>query len=91
LLENGNPAINASKGAGHKGSDPAREDIRASKSISGTARRRKMSKKRNDPQIKPVEEWTVKEWEAAYNVLMKRFEKLREYMRLAMVQLSKAI
>jgi len=50
-----------------------------------------MVKQRNDPKVKPVEEWGVKEWEAAYNVLLKKHESLRNSMRMALAHLNKAI
>ena len=50
-----------------------------------------MAKKRNAPKIKPVEEWGAKEWEAAYNVLTRKYEALREAMRISLKYLNKAI
>jgi len=39
---------------------------------------------------KPIEEWGVKEWEAAYSSLNNKFDKLRNSMRLALNLLQKA-
>jgi len=50
-----------------------------------------MGLKRNDPKPKPIEEWTAKEWEVAYNLLMHKHEALRDRMRKAINQLSTAI
>jgi len=50
-----------------------------------------MVKKRNDHKEKPVDEWGVKEWETAYSVLTRKYERLREHMRLALQQLNKSI
>ena len=41
-------------------------------------------------EAKPVEEWTAKEWEIAYNNLNAKFEKLRNHMRLGLNLLNKA-
>ena len=50
-----------------------------------------MGLKRNDPRPKPIEEWTAKEWEVAYNLLAKKHEDLRDRMRRAIMQLNAAI
>lgn len=50
-----------------------------------------MGTKRNDVKPKPVEEWTVKEWEIAYNLLMQKHEELRRVMRKALQYLNAAI
>jgi len=49
-----------------------------------------MPSKRNQPEVKAVEEWTAKEWETAYNLLVKKYDKLRDHMRVALNLLSKA-
>jgi len=49
-----------------------------------------MSSRRNQPEVKAVEEWTAKEWETAYNLLVKKYDKLRDHMRVALNLLSKA-
>jgi len=50
-----------------------------------------MAKKNKAVEVLPVEKWTTKEWEAAYNVLMQKYEKLREILRMALFHLNKAI
>ena len=40
---------------------------------------------------KPVEEWDVKDWEVAYNILMDKYNNLRNRMRQALNTLSYAI
>ena len=50
-----------------------------------------MATKRNDPKVKPMEEWGVKEWESAYSTLMQKHENLRRIMRQALQHLNKAI
>ena len=49
-----------------------------------------MVKHRYDEKPKPIEEWTGKEWEIAYNKLNEKFEKLRDHMRLALNYMNKA-
>jgi hypothetical protein len=49
-----------------------------------------MAKKRFAQEIKPIEQWTAKEWETAYNLLNERFDRLKNKMRLAMIELSRA-
>ena len=49
-----------------------------------------MPRYRNDPQPKPIEEWTAKEWETAYHILMKKFDELKVHMRLALNFMNKA-
>jgi len=49
-----------------------------------------MAKQRYDPQPKSIDEWTVKEWEIAYNKLNEKYEKLRNHMRLALNLLNKS-
>lgn len=50
-----------------------------------------MSAKKNQPQVKPVEDWTPKEWEIAYGNKCKELENLRFHMRIALQHLNKAI
>ena len=40
---------------------------------------------------KPVEEWEVGDWEIAYNILMDKYNNLRNRMRQALNTLSYAI
>ena len=49
-----------------------------------------MGKRRFSDEPKPIEEWSVKEWETAYNLLNERFDKLRNKMRKAMNAISQA-
>lgn len=49
-----------------------------------------MATKRNDPKPAPIEEWGAKEWEIAYNLLVKKYDKLKDHMRIALNLLSKA-
>lgn len=49
-----------------------------------------MAKRRFSDEPKPIEEWTTKEWETAYNVLNAKFDKLKDRMRLALNLLTKA-
>ena len=49
-----------------------------------------MAKKYAGQEVKPIEQWTPKEWEAAYNLLNERFEKLKNKMRQALNYLSMA-
>ena len=49
-----------------------------------------MSKQRNDPKPKPIDEWGTTEWEIAYNKLNEKYEKLKNHMRLALNLLNKA-
>lgn len=50
-----------------------------------------MTQKRNDPKPKPIEQWSSREWEVAYNQLLAKYEKLRESMRGALQHLNKAV
>ena len=50
-----------------------------------------MVKKQAQKQAAPVEEWTVKEWEVAYDVKCREIEKIRGHMRIALQNLTKAI
>ncbi len=50
-----------------------------------------MSAKKNQKETKPVEDWTVKEWEVAFGNKCKELEKLRVHMRMAIQHLNKAI
>ena len=50
-------------------------------------RNRKLGK----TEPKPVEEWDVKDWEIAYNLLMDKYNNLRNRMRQALNTLSYAI
>lgn len=47
--------------------------------------------KRDDKKTIPIEEWTVKEWETAFNILTAKYNKLRDLMRRAIQTLSVAI
>ena len=49
-----------------------------------------MVKRRFSDEPKPIEEWTAKEWETAYNLLNAKFDKLKNKMRIALNNLSKA-
>lgn len=48
-----------------------------------------MGTKRNDPKPKPIEEWGAEEWQVAYNLLQKKYDKLKDHMRIALNLLSK--
>ena len=50
-----------------------------------------MTLKRNDPKPKPVEEWGIEEWEAAYTLKVKEINELKDAMRCALKQLAKAV
>jgi len=50
-----------------------------------------MAGKRNDVKIKPMDEWGVKEWETAYAMISKKYERLRACMRRSMQHLNQAI
>ena len=50
-----------------------------------------MALKKTEKRVKPVEEWTAGDWETAYGVLMRKHERLREIMRLALQHLNKAV
>ena len=52
---------------------------------------KKMSIKRNDPRPKPVEEWTTKEWEAAYNVKNAQFETLKKELKGIFIHMHRAL
>ena len=49
-----------------------------------------MAKRRFTGEPKPIEEWTTKEWEVAYNILNEKFDKLKNKMRQALMNLSRA-
>lgn len=49
-----------------------------------------MSKRQIQQQPKPIEQWTVKDWEAAYNQLHSEMDKLKNKMRLAFNYMSQA-
>ena len=49
------------------------------------------NKKLGKVEPKPVEEWDVKDWEVAYNILMDKYNNLRNRMRQALNTLSYAI
>ena len=50
-----------------------------------------MPKRRNDPQPKPIEEWTAKEWSVAYNRKNAEFEALKQELKSIFVYLHRAI
>lgn len=50
-----------------------------------------MVKKKVQQQAAPVDEWTVKEWEVAYDQKCREIEKLKGHMRIALQNLTKAI
>ena len=50
-----------------------------------------MTKKKTQQQAAPVEEWTTKEWEVAYDQKCREIEKLKGHMRIALQNLTKAI
>jgi len=50
-----------------------------------------MPKRRNDPTVKPMEEWGVDEWRMAYNVLNAKFEALKKDLKGIFVYLHRAI
>ena len=49
-----------------------------------------MAKIDKNIEPKPIDEWGTKEWEAAYSELNKKFDKLKNSMRLALNLLQKA-
>lgn len=49
-----------------------------------------MAKRSKYVEVKPVEDWTTKEWETAYNSLNDNFAKLKNKMRKAMNCISQA-
>jgi len=49
------------------------------------------NKKLGKIEPKPVEEWTTKDWEVAYNLLTDKYNNLRNRMRQALNTLSYAI
>ena len=49
-----------------------------------------MGKYQPEKELKPIEQWTTKEWETAYNLLNAKFDKLKNKMRIALNQLSEA-
>jgi len=49
-----------------------------------------MGKYQPEKELKPIEQWTTKEWETAYNLLNSKFDKLKNKMRIALNQLSEA-
>ena len=50
----------------------------------------KMAKRKFSDQPKPIEEWTAKEWETAYNLLNEKYDKLKNKMRQAINHISQA-
>ena len=51
-----------------------------------------MPKKRFEiGEPKPIEEWTVKEWETAYGTLTRKYDLLRETLRKALQTLNAAV
>ena len=50
-----------------------------------------MTRKKKSEEVKPAEQWGAKEWEQAYEQLIKKFNALRDHMRIAVQHLSKAI
>ncbi len=40
-----------------------------------------MPPRRNDPKVKPVEEWGKAEWETAYNIQATKFEALKKELK----------
>ena len=50
-----------------------------------------MTKKKAQQQAPPVEEWSVEEWEKAYEQKCREYNALRECMRQAMQHLAKAV
>jgi len=49
-----------------------------------------MGKYSNAKEPVPVEQWTVKEWESAYSQLNTKYDKLKNKMRAALNELSRA-
>ena len=49
-----------------------------------------MGKKNIQEDIQPIEKWDTTQWEAAYNLLNSKFDRLKNKMRLAMQELSNA-
>ena len=50
-----------------------------------------MPRRMYDPKPKPIEEWTAKEWETAYNILNAKFENLRKELKGIFVYLHRAL
>ncbi len=50
-----------------------------------------MASKKNQTQVKPIEEWGVKEWEAAFNQKNAAYEDLKKELRGILVYLHRAI
>ena len=55
-----------------------------------TQKIQKMSKAQFKKEVKPIEQWSAVEWETAYNLLNAKFDKLKNKMRIALNELSKA-
>lgn len=51
----------------------------------------KMTSKKKQPQVKPIEQWTAKEWEVAYNQKNVEFEALKKELKGIFVYLHRAI
>lgn len=49
-----------------------------------------MTKKKKHIEPKPIEKWDAKDWEAAYNTLNAKYDKLKDRMRKAMNAMSQA-
>jgi len=49
-----------------------------------------MAKRKKPQEVKPIEKFDVKDWEAAYNILNEKYDKLKNKMRKAMNCISQA-
>lgn len=50
-----------------------------------------MAKRMYDPKPKPIEEWTAKEWEIAFNQKNAEFEALKKELKTLFVYLHRAL
>jgi len=50
-----------------------------------------MPPRRNDPKPKPIEQWGVAEWKAAYNKLNANYGDLKKQLSAILVYLHRAI
>lgn len=50
-----------------------------------------MPTRRNDPKPKPIEQWTAKEWEIAFNQKNADFEALKKELKAVFVYLHRAL
>ena len=50
-----------------------------------------MGTKKKQPQVKPIEQWGVKEWEVAYNQKNAEFEQLKKELKGIFIHLHRAI